>query len=311
MSKILWIVLAGAMALPAAAGAQVRKIPLDRAKILVDSRMITERELKAFRELRAVQAKQQYKGDRLAKELDGLDARIVDEMIETLLLENRAESLEINVSDDDIDKRVDAILARDPTASDIYSDAELKEYVLAEILKGRVLQREVLSRLFISKKQIQQSCRSGQKILREIEVGHILVRGNGPEAEEKIEAIRQKLEGGANFEDLAAAESEDPSVSRNRGRLGFISRGQFVKAFDDVAFSMRVGSTSPPVKTRFGYHLIRVFGERTKAGVDCDNMDQQTETRLREKLTLSRRESEVKAYLVKLRKKAEIKVFNR
>ncbi|NIR96630.1 MAG: peptidylprolyl isomerase, partial [Gammaproteobacteria bacterium] len=67
----------------------------------------------------------------------------------------------------------------------------------------------------------------------------------------------------------------------NSGRLGFISRGQFVKPFEDVAFSLPVGGLSAPVRTRFGLHLIKVFDQRHKERLDCENLDDVTRQSLR------------------------------
>ncbi len=81
---------------------------------------------------------------------------------------------------------------------------------------------------------------------------HILV-----ETQEQCEELKQQIENGADFAELAAEHSQCPSGS-DGGNLGEFSPGQMVKEFDDVVFSAEVGVVQGPVKTQFGYHLVEV-----------------------------------------------------
>ncbi len=81
---------------------------------------------------------------------------------------------------------------------------------------------------------------------------HLLV-----DSEDKCNDIKQKIEDGADFADMAKEHSSCPS-SRNGGDLGEFGRGQMVKEFDEVVFSAPVNTVQGPVKTQFGYHLLEV-----------------------------------------------------
>ncbi|WP_298054134.1 peptidylprolyl isomerase [uncultured Paenalcaligenes sp.] len=81
---------------------------------------------------------------------------------------------------------------------------------------------------------------------------HILVN-----SEEKAQALKAEIESGADFAQLAQANSSCPS-SRQGGELGQFGRGQMVAEFDEVVFSAPVGVVQGPVKTQFGYHLVLV-----------------------------------------------------
>ena len=74
--------------------------------------------------------------------------------------------------------------------------------------------------------------------------------------------LKVQLEGGGEFETLAARHSTCPS-GKQGGALGEFSPGQMVREFDDVVFSKSVGEVHGPVKTQFGYHLIEIT-ERTE-----------------------------------------------
>ena len=77
-------------------------------------------------------------------------------------------------------------------------------------------------------------------------------------ARAKIEDIAARLAAGEDFASLAKAESMDPGSAAQGGDLGMISRGMMDKTFEEAAFSLKKGEISKPVRSRFGYHLIRV-----------------------------------------------------
>lgn len=74
----------------------------------------------------------------------------------------------------------------------------------------------------------------------------------------KVQAIRDEVVKGAKFEDVAKRESDDSVSGKNGGDLGKVTRGRFVKAFEDAAYRLSVGQISEPTATANGFHLIRV-----------------------------------------------------
>lgn len=92
----------------------------------------------------------------------------------------------------------------------------------------------------------------------EVHARHILLA-----SEEDAKAVIAELEGGADFETLAKEKSTGPSAP-NGGDLGYFKKGAMVPEFGEAAFSMEVGSTSSePVQTQFGFHVIKVEDKRT------------------------------------------------
>lgn len=112
------------------------------------------------------------------------------------------------------------------------------------------------------------------RMAQEVKAAHILVRVDenaSPEdtlkAYNKIMAIRKQLIDGGNWDKIARISSEDPSVSKNGGELGYFSAFQMVYPFEDAAFSTPVGQVSMPIRTRYGYHLLKVEDKRPSRGL--------------------------------------------
>lgn len=118
-------------------------------------------------------------------------------------------------------------------------------------------------------KQIYQVNQTDYQTPARISAAHILVSTKhlpAAQALVKAQKIRQKLLLGESFSKLAVKESDDKSVTSNQGELGTFSRDKMVKPFVDVAFEMQEGEISEPVKTRFGYHIIKL-NKKLPAGV--------------------------------------------
>ena len=82
----------------------------------------------------------------------------------------------------------------------------------------------------------------------------------------KISNLRKQIVEGADFNEIAFQFSEDPSAKENKGQLGYFSAFQMVYPFEDAAYRTPVGQVSDIIRTRFGYHLIKVRDERLTPG---------------------------------------------
>ncbi len=119
---------------------------------------------------------------------------------------------------------------------------------------------------------------SHKALYEEAKASHILIRFQGSsvpvrqgqkdltdaEALAKATEIRKKLVAGGSFSDMAKAESDDTGSGANGGSLGTFGHGQMVPEFEKAAFSAPVGQISEPIKTKFGYHLIKVDERKSK-----------------------------------------------
>lgn len=89
-----------------------------------------------------------------------------------------------------------------------------------------------------------------------VRASHILVT-----SKEQADLIMSKIDNGEHFETLAKKYSNCPS-GENGGDLGYFERGQMVREFEEAAFGLPVGKVSAPVKTQFGWHIIKVCDKR-------------------------------------------------
>ncbi len=111
------------------------------------------------------------------------------------------------------------------------------------------------------------------RLHEEINASHILIRTplEAPPADtlaafEKIADLREKIVSGEDFGQMATKYSEDPSAGENKGNLGYFSAMQMVYPFEEAAYGLSIDSISQPVRTNFGYHLIKVHDRRPSQG---------------------------------------------
>jgi peptidyl-prolyl cis-trans isomerase C len=131
---------------------------------------------------------------------------------------------------------------------------------------------------------------------QEIRASHILV-----ETEDEAKKIRKELEDGGKFAELAEKYSKDRG-GQNGGDLGYFTRGQMVKPFEDAAFSLEKGVLSEPVKSDFGWHLIKVEDKRDREPPAFEQVKDQ--------ITASLIQSKLQGLVQGLRSDAEIELVD-
>jgi peptidyl-prolyl cis-trans isomerase C len=127
---------------------------------------------------------------------------------------------------------------------------------------------------------------------QEVHARHILV-----ETEDEAKAIKAELEKGADFAELAKKKSKDPGAS-DGGDLGFFTKEQMVPEFSAVAFSLEPGKISDPVKSQFGWHIIKVEEKRNRKAPDFEQVKAQIEQYVTRKAQAE--------YVAKLRTEAKV-----
>lgn len=166
---------------------------------------------------------------------------------------------------------------------DLYTKFKLKVHAAEEALYDTLPAfikelngyREQLAKPYLTDQKTTDklSREAWERMQKDVDASHILIRLNpdaAPEdtlrAYEKIMKIRERLLRGEDFERIARATSDDPPAKNNGGHLGYFTAFQMVYPFETAAYETAPGRISMPVRTRFGYHLIKVNDVRDDPG---------------------------------------------
>ncbi len=164
---------------------------------------------------------------------------LVEYIIETRLFANAAEGDKL-ASEPDFEKRL--AYWRQRALRDAYYDKAVKSSISDAVVRG-----------------IYDDKVKGLAPQEEVQARHILV-----ETEEKAKSLADEIAKGADFAALAKEHSKDAGSKGDGGMLGYFARGQMVAPFEEAAFSLKAGELSKPVKSQFGWHLIKVEDRRQK-----------------------------------------------
>ena len=187
---------------------------------------------------------------------------ILDQLINYELFYQQAQKEKIKISNDDINLEIDKI--KDNFASPEEFDealkannitlVRLKEDIKRQLMINSILE-ETRNQISISDEELLEYYNENKESFLEpeqVHARHILVETE----EEANNLLLQLKEGLTDFAELAKEKSIGPSAPSG-GDLGFFSRGQMVKEFEDTAFSLEPGEISDVVQTQFGYHIIK------------------------------------------------------
>ena len=113
---------------------------------------------------------------------------------------------------------------------------------------------------------------------QEVRARHILVP-----TEDEAKTVLAEIKKGSDFAELAKQKSKDPGAAAEGGDLGYFAKDQMVPEFAEAAFKLDKGQVSDPVKTQFGWHIIKVEDKRTKPLPEFDKVKDQIETYVQRK----------------------------
>ncbi|MFH1146478.1 MAG: peptidylprolyl isomerase [Pseudomonadota bacterium] len=168
-----------------------------------------------------------------------------------------------------------SLLAQEARARGMDKDKSVLEKideVMNTLLAQEFVMRNVIEKIEITDKEISEYY-DGHKSEFEnpemVKARHILIKvahdatpEQWQEAEKKALDTKKRLDGGEDFAAVAKSVSDDPGSKEKGGDLGFFPRGQMVPEFENAAFSLNIGVICEPVKSKFGYHIIRVEEKR-------------------------------------------------
>jgi len=145
-------------------------------------------------------------------------------------------------------------------------------------LASELLEKEIVSKARVSDQDARDYYNKHKEefvTASQIRASHILVK-----TEEEAKKVLSRLKKGENFGEIAKKESLDKGSAQNGGDLGFFGRGQMIPAFEKAAAALKAGELSGPVKTEYGYHIIKVTDKKAGPAVEFDRIKEMIVQRL-------------------------------
>ncbi|MFB3166453.1 peptidylprolyl isomerase [Neobacillus sp. 179-C4.2 HS] len=214
-------------------------------------------------------------------------AATVEQLIADKIVASEAKKEKVTITDKELNEEVDKLkesyggeevfnqmLESNNTTVDALKD-DLKNYLtIRKLLEPQIkITDEELQTYFDENKDSFGEA-------EQVKASHILVADEATAKE-----IKQKLADGADFAELAKEYSTDEGTKENGGELGFFAKGTMVTEFDDVAFTLPVNEISDPVKTDYGYHIIKVEEKKEAKEANFDDSKKEiTETLIQQKM---------------------------
>jgi len=296
--------LALALAASLVAGPPPGYAPLDRIRATVDDQVVTQFELD--RALLPVLARQFDIADPEEREawVKKKTAEALDEQVNTILLLSEAKKLDIRIEPATVAATIADLKEQNAWDDDAFAEAVKKqgfasisaytEHLENELMRSQVLQIRLASRIRPSQDDLERMYKRETEdgtTKEEVHVQHVLIRvpsvttpSELAELAERARQVRQLASSGERtMEDLAREFGQDTSPD---GDLGWFGRCDFDPEFEKAAFGLEAGQISDVIRTRFGYHVIRLV-ERRRVPLDnpqlakrCIRMNLELENRL-------------------------------
>ncbi len=208
--------------------------------------------------------------------------KIIERMVDDELVKQEIDKANLTVTDEEVNKEFDTYKSRTPGGPENFEKFLERSGMSVDNIKDDIKRRLALKKylnkdgaLTIGDAEMQEYYKTNEKrfeVKERIKARHILIKldkaadeAAQKEAKTQIDAIyKEAKKKGTDFAELAKTKSQGPSGPRG-GDLGWFGRGKMVKEFETAGFAMKPGEISKPLKTQFGWHVLKVE-EREAAG---------------------------------------------
>ncbi|QJQ94780.1 MULTISPECIES: peptidylprolyl isomerase [Halomonadaceae] len=246
--------------------------PLDRIVAVVNQDAIMASEL----EERVIQTRSQLEARGIATPpIQTLRSQVLERMVVEELQLQMADGANLRIDDTELNRAVRSIAESNNMTLEQFADAleadgltlaAIREEVRREMIIREVQQRQVASRVNVSDREVDRFLdQQGSSLGERYRLAHILValpQSPSPEqvseAQQKIQRLANELDNGADFAQLAAAES-DGGQALDGGELGWRSAGEVPSVFASVVPNLGVGEVSEPLRSPSGFHLVKMI----------------------------------------------------
>ena len=246
---------------------------------------------------------------------------VLDDLIVDRLITKR--SAELKIGDADVDKEIENIRKNFPAEEEFNAQItksgltleKLRENIRTNLRQRHWVDDQLKGKDEVSDGEIEEFYKKNPdqfKAPEKVRASHILVAvpmDATPEVvaekEKTVKAILEQVKKGEDFAKLAVEKSEDPSAKQNSGDLDFFSRDQMVPEFADAAFKMKQDEVSAePVRSQFGYHIIKMTGRKDAETVTLEKAKPQLAGYLKNQ----KKQKEIENVVKTMREKADVKI---
>jgi peptidyl-prolyl cis-trans isomerase C len=244
---------------------------------------------------------------------------VLNNLINRELLNQESKKEKIAVTDAQVNDKLSKIKERFKSDAEFkemltkmkLTEAQIKTQLKEDLAIQALIDKQVVEKINVTEKDAQAYYDTHPEAFKQpeqIKASHILVTvdpkadpAKKEEAQKKIESIQGKLKAGGDFAALAKELSDCPSKEKG-GDLGYFSKGQMVKPFEDAALALKPGETSGIVETQFGYHIIKLVEIKPEGIMPYAEVKDQ----LIQYLKQEKVKAELDSYLAGLEKSAKI-----
>ena len=243
---------------------------IDKIVARVGEEVITLSEVEERLEPVLKQYKKIYSGQDWGKRVRIAREEILEGLIEEKILLQEAKKLNLEVTEREMEEVIKDLKSRFLSEEEFKKAIEkegkdfrqFKEDIKKQLLIKKVLQIEVLSKIKVSLKEMEEFYHQYQddfSLPPEVNLSQILIKGGSKEAEEKAKQIWGRIQKGEDFYMLAKEFSEGPFADQG-GRIGFVKENHLLPEIRLKIKSIKVGEISSPIKCSDGYHIIKLEG---------------------------------------------------
>ncbi|KSU87495.1 peptidylprolyl isomerase [Priestia flexa] len=233
---------------------------------------------------------------------------VLDSMIEQKVINKEAEKKSVTISEKELDKELDALITSyggEDTFNQALEANGIKESEVKKDLETNLKAKKLVEdTIDISEDEMKSYFDENKDSFdqpEQVKASHILVKD-----EKTANEVKKKLSDGEKFAELAKEYSTDTASKEDGGDLGYFSKEDMVQEFSDAAFDLNVNEISEPVKTEYGYHVIKVIDKKAAQDANYENSKEE----IKQLLLENKFQSEYPTWLEETKKKYDIENFS-
>jgi len=250
---------------------------IDRVVAVVNNDVITQSEFNIF----LLELPEQAQADKY---------KVLSDMVDQKLIEQKASELGITVTDQEIDQSIsnmqtklgmsDEDLQQMLTKENL-TEAQLRDQWRMQLISNKLVSAKLKGNIAVTEDEVRERYIQyyGQiENAEEVEIAHVLINYNSENEEEslkKAQKVYDLAKSGENFDVLVSEYSDDTLSKDKNGVLGYFKKGELVIELEDAVEKTKVGDVTGPVKTNSGYHVVKVLDRKSMEESSVDEYREQ------------------------------------